>query len=411
MKKYTQLGFVLGRDYALSVAEIFALISRLGGNARTLHYAKDILIIELTMPDGETISIADLGGTIKIFEIMGEMADVAELKPKVAELIPFDAKKRINFGISSYGPLSKKVILNLGYEIKEQIVDSGYAARFVTGKSVDLSSVIVHENKLIERGFEAIIVRTNASYILGRTLEVQNYKLYSKRDFGRPQRDDRNGMLPPKLAQIMINLAEVSEGATIYDPFCGSGTTLQEALLLGYHDIYGSDLSERNIADTKTNLDWLSTSSVLESNSLRVTASKIAQDDERTFVSDVLRPSSNVQADAIIGEGFLGEPYRRSKDQAVHDADELTKFYVQALTNLAGELKPNGRIVLAVPFFIVGPEYFYLPILEKLAATGLDLIAPNIGEATLKLHGRGNLTYSRPDQFVGRELLILKKSL
>lgn len=407
--KIIQLGFVLGRDYALSVAEIFALISRLGGNARTLHYAKDILIIEPEMPEGQTISIANLGGTIKIFEIMGEMADISELKAKVSELIPVDSQKRINFGISSYGPLSKKVILNLGYEIKEQIVASGYSARFVTGKSVDLSSVIVHENKLIERGFEAIVVRTNSSYILGRTIEVQNYKLYSKRDFGRPQRDDRNGMLPPKLAQIMINLAEAPQGSTLYDPFCGSGTTLQEALLLGYEDIYGSDLSERNIADTKTNLDWLSTSSVLESNALRVAASKIAQDDERTFVSDVLNPSKMVEADAIVGEGFLGEPYRRSKDQAVHDTEELTKFYIPALVNLSKQLKPGGRLVIAIPFFIVGPEYFYLPIIEKLADVDLELISPNIGEAELKLYGRGNLTYSRADQFVGRELLILKK--
>jgi len=407
----TQLGFVLGRDYALSVAEIFALVSRLGGNARTLHYAKDILIIELEMPEGATLSIDNLGGTIKIFEVISEVGDIAELKAKVSELIPFDAKKRINFGISSYGPLSKKVILNLGYEIKEQIVNSGYAARFVTGKTVDLSSVIVHENKLIERGFEAIIVRTNASYILGRTLEVQNYKLYSKRDFGRPQRDDRNGMLPPKLAQIMINLAEAPVGATIYDPFCGSGTTLQEALLLGYQDIYGSDLSERNIADTKTNMDWLSTSSVLTNNPDRIQAGKIAQDDTRTFVSDVLDPANTIMADAIVGEGFLGEPYRRSSDQAVNDAEELNKFYVQALTNLAKQLKPHGRMVIAVPFFIVGSEYFYLPILEKLSQTGLELITPNIGEATLKLYGRGNLTYSRPDQFVGRELMILKKSL
>lgn len=409
MKNNIQLGFILGRDYALSVAEIFALISRKSMKARVLHYAKDVLIVEL---EGslDSISINELGGTIKIFEILDEYKDIADIKAKLLELTPFETKKRINFGLSSYGPLSKKVVLNMGYEIKEEMVKSGYSARFVTGKTVALSSVIVHENKLIERGFEAILVRTSGSYILGRTIEVQNYKLYSKRDFGRPQRDDRNGMLPPKLAQIMINLAEGPKGGTLYDPFCGSGTVLQEALLLGYKDIYGSDISERNVADTKANMDWLSTSSVLTDNESRVTAGKIAQSDEHTFVADVLDASRTLTADTIVGEGFLGEPYRRSKDQAVHDTEELTGFYLKALQNLSGLLKPNGRMVLAIPFFLVGPEYFYLPILDKLAIIGLDTIKPNLGEAEIRLPGRGNLTYSRADQFVGRELLILKKS-
>jgi len=401
-----QLGFVLGRDSALSVAEIFALISRKGAKARTLHYEKNILIVE-TDAATETLKIAELGGTIKIFEVLGEYQDIAEVKAKLTEITPFEAKKRIDFGISSYGPLSKKVILNMGYEIKEQIVESGYLARFVTGKSVDLSSVIVHENKLIERGFEAILIRTKATYILGRTLAVQDYKAYSKRDFGRPQRDDRNGMLPPKLAQILINLTEASQGSTLYDPFCGSGTLLQEALLLGYTEVFGSDITERNIADTKENIEWLSRHSREGGNP---DATRLIQDDKYIFVSDVLTPSREVPSDAIVGEGFLGEPYRRNQDQAVRDCEQLTTFYLQALTNLAKQLKAGGRIVLAVPFFIVGTEYFYLPIIEKLNKIDLEIIKPNIGEAELRLFGRGNLTYSRADQFVGREILILKKT-
>lgn len=407
--KYIQLGFVLGRDSALSVAEIFAVLARKDITARTLVYDREILILEIDA-DINALSIGELGGTIKIFEILGEYKDLLDVKGKLTEITPLEPEKRINFGISGYGKLNKKVVLNLGYEIKEQIVENGHPARFVTGKSMDLSSVIVHENKLIERGFEAILIRTPATYILGRTLDVQNYKLYSKRDFGRPQRDDRNGMLPPKLAQIMINLAEAPAGATIYDPFCGSGTILQEALLLGYKDIYGSDLSERNVADTKANMEWLSTSSVLTSNPARVLAGKIAQDDKFIFVSDVLAPTLRLEADAIVGEGYLGEPYRRTSDQAVSDTEDLTRFYLETLPNLAKQLRSGGRIVLAIPFFVLGTEYFYLPIIDKIAETGLAIVKPNIGEAELKLYGRGNLTYSRPDQFVGREILILQKT-
>jgi tRNA G10 N-methylase Trm11 len=211
----------------------------------------------------------------------------------------------------------------------------------------------------------------------------------------------------------MINLAEMAQEAAIYDPFCGSGTVLQEALLLGYTDISGSDINERNIADTKQNLDWLSTSSVLTDNPTRLRASQIAQSDDRIFVADVLETGGlklEATCNAIVGEGFLGEPYRRSGDQATKDAEQLTEFYLQALTNLAKQLTPNGRIVLAIPFFIAESEYFYLPILEKLEQTGLTIVKPNLGSAEIKLPGRGNLTYSRPDQFVGREILLLNKT-
>ncbi len=43
----------------------------------------------------------------------------------------------------------------------------------------------------------------------------------------------------------------------ILDPFCGSGTILQEAMLLGFKNIYGSDKDKRAIANSKENINWL----------------------------------------------------------------------------------------------------------------------------------------------------------
>ena len=43
------------------------------------------------------------------------------------------------------------------------------------------------------------------------------------------------GMMPPKIAQIMINLGTKGhKNVIIWDPFCGLGTTLIEALNAGY---------------------------------------------------------------------------------------------------------------------------------------------------------------------------------
>ena len=42
----------------------------------------------------------------------------------------------------------------------------------------------------------------------------------------------------------------------ILDPFCGTGTVLQEALLAGY-DVVGTDLSQKMVDYTTENLSWL----------------------------------------------------------------------------------------------------------------------------------------------------------
>lgn len=68
--------------------------------------------------------------------------------------------------------------------------------------------------------------------------------------------------MPPKLVQIMINLAigqqniqRTTNPISIYDPFCGLGTTLIEAANMGINRVYGSDLSSDMVRSTEQSLD------------------------------------------------------------------------------------------------------------------------------------------------------------
>jgi len=69
-------------------------------------------------------------------------------------------------------------------------------------------------------------------------------------------------MLPPKLAQMMINISTSefvqlkNSTPTIYDPFCGLGTILIESILMQNNVVYGSDISAENIEKTKENLNY-----------------------------------------------------------------------------------------------------------------------------------------------------------
>jgi len=94
-------------------------------------------------------------------------------------------------------------------------------------------------------------------------LAVQDVEGYSERDYNRPSRDAKVGMTPPKLAQIMINLAGLKDGDTVYDPFCGVGTIMQEALLNDYR-VIGSDANSAQVENCRSNLSWISKKYILK---------------------------------------------------------------------------------------------------------------------------------------------------
>lgn len=89
--------------------------------------------------------------------------------------------------------------------------------------------------------------------LYGQILGYQNIPLFEKIDFDKPSHGMQIGMMPSKLTNIMINiwLANLSDKSqmTIYDPFCGFGTTGFLANALWYNFIW----SDINISMIKPN--------------------------------------------------------------------------------------------------------------------------------------------------------------
>ncbi len=67
----------------------------------------------------------------------------------------------------------------------------------------------------------------------------------------------------PRLARAMINLARVKKGARILDPFCGTGSILIEGALIGMK-MHGSDIDERMLKASQTNLKRFGLEAILE---------------------------------------------------------------------------------------------------------------------------------------------------
>lgn len=337
-----------------------------------------------------------LAGTVKIGQMIAEMPGWN--KEELADLIAAYAseasgKNKISFGISVYDlgdALGAKKAAGdaraLGLEIKKRLRENGRPVRYVSSKEPELSSVIVEENELLASGGEFVLFLEKSRVLVGQTEAVQPYKAWSERDFGRPARDAKSGMLPPKLARLMINLAGIDPtGKTILDPFCGSGTVLMEAQLLGFETLIGTDISEKAITDTKKNLAWLTNQLhlVAPTTILRVTA---AQEIDQALDQPV---------DVIVTETFLGTPRTQAltNEQYGTTKKDLVKIYDPAFKKLHALLKPGGVMVLALPTYKVGETHKRL---------NLDPLFESMGFAV-----KQSFLYHRLDQIVGREILVL----
>jgi len=390
--------FVLGNNVALSLAELKAVLAL--RSPRLL--AKDFLVAETDQIIDATRLIAKLGGTIKIGEIEkeGVLFDKEKIRESVLELIEVARQEaspgKFNFGLSDYGSQSfdKK---DLGLKIKKYFNEHQVSSRFVISQEKTLSSVVVTQNKLLTRGIEIILAADGRQALIGRTLSVQPFKELSARDYGRPARDSLSGMLPPKLALVMINLAQIqSADSVILDPFCGSGTVLSEAALCGYKNLFASDISPQAVSDTRANVNWVKERYRLENLKLKLFVKKAEH------LSQFIKTN---YVEAIITEPYLGP--QRGRLEFAKVIFELEKMYSAALHEFWQVLRPEGRVVMVWPLFYgeraIRPNYQGFKIIKMIPSLlgGQEFL----GEAAQ----RTTLVYGRPGQKVYREIVVLQK--
>jgi len=387
-----QYFFVLGNNPSLSVAEILAVLS-----PKSYELTNDqILVVDLDQSIDPQELIARLGGTIKIGIIKEQVTDHF---PKILEsargiilaYVKNGVEGKFKFGFSVYH--LKIQTKTLGMEIKKDLKQQGLSCRWVISRDQALSSVVVEQNKLVDKGIDLVFFGLNKKVCLGQTLAVQPFKQLSARDYGRPARDDHSGMLPPKLAQIMINLSGTQPGDILLDPFCGSGTVLSEALLMGFEKVIGSDLSVKAIQDTLENLEWIK-------------GVKKIKGQYELHQADVSSLSKVIKkkVDIIVTEPYLG-PQRGQVDFR-KITQELESLYSKALQEFYKITNDGGRVIMIWPVWLgkktINPKlvgWSILPMFKK-----QDFAQRHFGTTE-----RGTIIYGRPQQKVWREIVVLEK--
>ncbi|MEI6288206.1 MAG: DNA methyltransferase [bacterium] len=375
--------FILGNNSELSIAEIKAVLP----TAKILAVGKEYLGVEAPKFDCQEM-ITRLGGTIKIGIFLGNKFDEGPVLGTAST-----ATGRFNFGFSFYNQKSS----DIGMSIKKQLKAKGISSRLVVSREQALSSVIVTKEKchdfLIGPDF------------FGMTCAVQDFKEYGERDFGRPKSDALSGMLPPKVAKMMINLSMAEKDQIILDPFCGSGTILSEALAMGFESLIGCDNSEKAINDSKENLKWLADKLPARIATQSIAGGRIKNEELRIFKSDVRNLSQEIKeksVDAIITEPYLGPAMRgsESEEKIQQIINELEDLYTLAFAEFKKVLKAGGKAIVIMPEWHIQNKIWNLSAsgrIEKVKKMGFEKLDKN------------NLYYKREDQKVWRQITVWQK--
>lgn len=382
---------ILGRLPKLSLAEL----ENYFGSDKIQTFSPNSAIITQ-----DQANINQFGGVLKFAQIdfrtraKSPLEVLKQIEKYYITNLPHDLGK-LTLGLSWYGDnLNPKIINQTLLKIKSRLKKFAVSVRLLPTTEPALSTATSHHNGLGKnpKKIEIIVAQNHQEFVIGRSIGCQNISAYRDRDQKRPKRDSKVGMLPPKLAQMMVNLSrpqDTQTDLTLLDPFCGTGVILQEAHLLGFN-VIGSDIEPRMVNYSKQNLAWIDKDT-----------------NKAQFLVGDATHTKWPKFDCVASESYLGKPFGtpptltqiRSEKELVEPI--LTGF----LRNLRQQLPAQGQICLAIPAWLK-PDGNYedlnLTQAKELARLGFQYRSFNL------IHPQ-DLIYYRPGQSVARRLLVLQK--
>ncbi len=396
----------LGRQPKLGIAELESMF----GAAAVKPYGTQAVFLDV---DPAEVPFARLGGSTRLCRVLSQIpgATWPDVRDFIAKTIPEHEKYvpegKLTIGLSVIGiKTTVKDIERCLLTAKKATKALGRSVRIIPNKQLELNSAqIIHNNLTSTNGWELVVLSDGVSAWLAQTVNVQDIEGYAARDQARPYRDARVGMLPPKLAQTIINLGssfiagrdielipdDNPKPALLLDPFCGTGVVLQEASLMGY-DVYGTDLEPRMVDYSIGNLHWLREKFDVAGEYVR-----IEQGDAKTHKWQ--------KAPSVVAcETYLGQPYATLPpyDQLQKNIQFVDKLHTDFLQNIGKQISPGTRLCLGVPAWRTQTGFLHLPMLDHLQRLGYNRVK--------FVHvGISDLVYHRENQVVARELVVLVK--
>ncbi|MHA1963865.1 MAG: TRM11 family SAM-dependent methyltransferase [Candidatus Thorarchaeota archaeon] len=445
----TKLAFVLGSNWLLSIAELLVYIQNRGFNGTLIDHSRNAAIVDIKqrLDSDQIVDMQSaLGGCYKIGKVIWEYdidvplkaypakkvaskEDLKEIRkcPWLKIVWPRVKGKKVKFGISTYPifdggfPINyRRYTRGMDDQVKKLLIKNGakradYFAydepdRRVEGRlNIALWPKTIARNSLLAPpNAEVLAIFSEEKLYIARTRVVYDSMLQQYRDESRPFVSAEIST-SPKICRTLLNLAGARPGDTIIDPFCGTGTLLMEAAILGMKCI-GVDIDGNQVQGARSNMKWLG----------KDLGEKLDYD---IFKGDSRELSSLLkkQVDAVAFEPLLGPIYKKPPliDEAEKTIKELTTLYRKVLTEISSILRPDGRVAMTIPVINTDGGPISIKFRDLLRGTGLALYRMLPGDSIKSrkdIHPRLRIRPSReliPErkrgQAVQRSLIVLEK--
>lgn len=252
-----------------------------------------------------------------------------------------------------------------------------------------------HTDEEIKReGKECLVIDEER---IGEVLWYQDIPRFTAIDFEKPVNGMEVGMMPAKLAQLLINCAvkgtfrNKKSIPTVYDPFCGFGTTLRLANSQGYHGVW----SDSTITSAKQNLVRRKTTPYFH-DSVYLTLFKhdVYEPIQKPFLKNVT---------AIATEGWLGPVI--SSQRAKQRTQGKDKQWLETVLNEINQLYTAAvmMVVQHCPQASVALTYPQYSFLDFDMSEAFQSFAQQQWYTCTALPE----VYARPGQYVQRRIVIL----
>jgi tRNA (guanine10-N2)-dimethyltransferase len=243
-----KLFFLLsGENETLPAAEVKAILKAEGYSCHNPQEFDQVLSLESEVESTKVVQVRSAYTRVCAQELLLANANMADIDKAAAQvdfkaiLKPGDSfVVRIN-RIKNYADTQLNT-MTLEIKLGDQILKQTEGTR-VNLKNPDKT---------------LIGIITNEKLILGLKLTDITSKTFSER---RPRKKPffHPSAMPSKMARCMVNLSYAKAESVLFDPFCGTGTSLIEATYIGCRAV-GIDAQRRMILGTKRNLQFFNIS-------------------------------------------------------------------------------------------------------------------------------------------------------
>lgn len=441
--------FILGSNWLLSIAELLVYVRNRGYEAIVTDHSRHAVILDFK----EKLSLDEvmemqgfLGGCYKIGRVIQtyniiiptnayptkgkpdrEALEILTSIPWLPDLWQNPRGRKIKFGVSTYpifdgkAPIQyrrftrglddtiKKLLLQKGARSADYFAYDEPDRRKADRINLALWPKTISKNNLLSPpNSEILAAFTVKNLYIARTMVIYDAELQQYRDESRPYISQEIST-SPKVCRTLLNLAGARPGDTILDPFCGTGTLLMEAAMLGMKCI-GIDIDGNQVQGTKANLTWFG----------RDIGQRVQFD---VFRGDARNLTSLIhkQVDAVAFEPSLGPVTKKkpTEKEAEIIIKELTELYRETLTQIAEVLRPDGRIALTMPVIVSKTGPVSMNIREMIEGTGLGVYRMLPSDMIKSLSNSEEQLYITPErevlperkmgQIVQRQLIALEK--